>query len=501
MPTLQQRATEFRSTSQGKRKGPQVDTPCHEYVEMLGRWELSNDLLGGTPTMRAAGERWLNRFPKESPKAYKNRLSVATLFNVYRQTIRFLVGRVFREPIRLSDDTDPLVREWAEDVDLQGRDLNAYAWDCLTDMLAFGKSHTMSEYPDTEELKQALSKRTLTLGDARRFALRPYWSQVSPLDLIAWDGDRVAGREMLDRVRIYEVSWLRDGEWGQKEVRQVRVVTPEWTQVYTLTQKEWQAGPEIPTTLGEVNLVTGYANRQGFMIAAPVLEDLAYLNQKHWNSQSDQDNILHVVRAAILFLAGFSDEDMKYLEIGPSVALKHQNPDAKVGYVEHTGAGINAGRQALQDLVQEMQASGAGDLMVPQPGNETATARAIGEAKTLSPLQIMALALQDYLESAFLMSGRWIKRPDLKVGVQVNTDFGAIGEVTREIELLQKDAESGRIATEDYLREAQSRGLYDSEVNIEELLERAEADRDLIPFIPPLPLPGNEATPESAPAT
>jgi hypothetical protein len=46
------------------------------------------------------------------------------------------------------------------------------------------------------------------------------------------------------------------------------------------------------------------ALRCAFGDGEPPLLDLAYLNVKHWQSQSDQDNILHIARVPILALIG-----------------------------------------------------------------------------------------------------------------------------------------------------------------------------------------------------
>lgn len=40
----------------------------------------------------------------------------------------------------------------------------------------------------------------------------------------------------------------------------------------------------------------------------PPLIELAHLNVKHWQSQSDQDNILHVIRVPILVRIGIQTQ-------------------------------------------------------------------------------------------------------------------------------------------------------------------------------------------------
>jgi hypothetical protein len=44
----------------------------------------------------------------------------------------------------------------------------------------------------------------------------------------------------------------------------------------------------------DITLVTLYTKRTGFMCGSPPLLNMALLNIKHWQSQSEQDNILHV---------------------------------------------------------------------------------------------------------------------------------------------------------------------------------------------------------------
>jgi hypothetical protein len=46
------------------------------------------------------------------------------------------------------------------------------------------------------------------------------------------------------------------------------------------------------------------------------LRDLAYLNVKHWQSQSDQDTILHVARVPILALIGGDETDRDHRRRG-----------------------------------------------------------------------------------------------------------------------------------------------------------------------------------------
>jgi hypothetical protein len=60
---------------------------------------------------------------------------------------------------------------------------------------------------------------------------------------------------------------------------------------------------------------------------------MALLNIKHWQSQSEQDNILHVARVPILTVFGL--EEGQELTIGSSSAASFTDRRRGSGYVEH----------------------------------------------------------------------------------------------------------------------------------------------------------------------
>jgi hypothetical protein len=101
---------------------------------------------------------------------------------------------------------------------------------------------------------------------------------------------------------------------------------------------------------------------------SPPLLDLAFLNVKHWQSQSDQDNILHVARVPILAIIGADEDDQ--IKIGQQAVKVPLNGDIK--FVEHTGKAIEAGHDSLEKLELQMIQTGA-ELLVMKPGQRTAT--------------------------------------------------------------------------------------------------------------------------------
>ncbi len=61
--------------------------------------------------------------------------------------------------------------------------------------------------------------------------------------------------------------------------------------------------------------------------------DLAYINIMHWQSQSDQDNILHVARAPILFGKGIPEGTVVKIGVDSEIICNAEGADFK--FVEH----------------------------------------------------------------------------------------------------------------------------------------------------------------------
>ena len=88
--------------------------------------------------MRRAGKQYLPQWPAEDRDSYEARLSTATLFPAYGRTISVLSGKPFSKPLTIGEDVPKRFLPWLEDVDLQGRNLHAFAADLCSEALAYG---------------------------------------------------------------------------------------------------------------------------------------------------------------------------------------------------------------------------------------------------------------------------------------------------------------------------------------------------------------------------
>ena len=178
-----------------------VATPNAAYKRMARRWALPRILMEGTLGMRDAGRQYLPQYPKESDERYQTRLANSVLYDMYRDIVTTYSARPFSAPVQLAEDADIFFQMLTQNVDLTGRNLTTFAKERLQDLLVYGKTHILVEYPNTTKLQDMLG-RELTLADEQELQLRPYMVGISPPSVINWQGERIGGVEQLTRLQV-----------------------------------------------------------------------------------------------------------------------------------------------------------------------------------------------------------------------------------------------------------------------------------------------------------
>lgn len=385
---------------------------------------VCNAVMGGTVAMREAGARYLPQEPMESEEAYAARVQRSFFFPAFKRAIGAMVGKPFGEPVIPGSDVPPEIVNYTENIDLAGRDLDTFLRSAFEQTLVDGIGAILVDFTNTAAIAKALGKETLTLEDERANNVRPYWIHVP---LSAWLGFRVQlvnGVHRLAQFRYLETDEVQDGDFGTKTVKRVRVLEPGKVTVYVKApdKEEWSIDPELsgPVTMPEIPLVPIYAGRTGFMAASPALEDLAWLNVEHWQSSSDQRNILHKARVPVLFGKALQEDANGKVVLGPNTMLRG-GPESDLKWVEITGASIAAGRDDLKDI-EEAMCRVAGEVLSRTPGDKTATESRMESREGASQLRAWVWSFQDAVEEALRITAQWIKKP-IGGSVAISTDW------------------------------------------------------------------------------
>jgi len=440
-------------------------------VESLGKqWPLLEALMEGTPAMREGKTAYLPRWPNEEPDSYAARVATATLFPAYRRTVRVMAGKPFSKDVTLSEDTPESIKNWSEDIDLQGVSLHSFAAEMFEESF-YGLAGILVDYPRVGPAPNGVR----TVAQVEATGARPYWVRVKHEQLLGWKAANIAGRMKLTQLRLMESVEEDDGEFGTKTIAQVRVLEPgKWRtfRAGTNTDKAWVLFESGTTTLADIPFVPLYGSRMAFMMGAAPLLDLAYLNVKHWQSQSDQDTILHVARVPILAVIGVDDEKWQ-LSVGASTAIKLPL-EGDMKFVEHSGAAIEAGRKSLEDLEAQMLQTGA-ELLVKKPGDRSATEAAGDQEANKSDLQRMTEAAEDSLDQALQFMAAYARLPS-GGNVSLFKDFGAATLSDASATLIKDLQAAGLISKETAIIELQRRGVLSAEIDPEDELAQAEKD-------------------------
>jgi hypothetical protein len=347
---------------------------------MEPHWILIEDLMQGTYGMRRKHRRYLPQEPREQDESYDNRLARSVVPPYYQRLERMLAGMLTRKPVRLEDVSD-IVREQLFDVDLQGNDLNIWTYETARKMVRYGHVGVLVDAPAAGENG------------------RPYWVTYTPRDILGWRTETSEGAQKLTQLRLMERIIVPDGEYGEKEIEQVRVLTPGAFELHQRDEKSsWKIVDQGNTSLSEIPFSVAYANRVGLFESRPPMEDIAELNLKCYQVQSDLDNQLHISAVPMLAFYGFPTA-AEEVSAGPGEAIAFPS-DGRAEYIEPAGRSFEAQFKRLEQLAVQINELGLSAVLGQKLSAETAEAKRIDRSQGDSTMMVVAQQMQDVIDNS-----------------------------------------------------------------------------------------------------
>lgn len=293
---------------------------------------------------------------------------------------------------------------------------------------------------------------------------------------IGWKSKVEKGKVVLTDLRIKEVIIIDGDDFGQKKVEQIRHIMPRRVEIYrrsegTNGESVWTLHESWNTSRDDIPLVTLYTKKTGFMRGTPPLLNLGLLNIKHWQSQSEQDNILHVTRVPLLVAYGLDRNEE--LTVGASTATIFEDRTKNgLEYVEHSGAAIESGETSLEKLENQMRHAGAKLLRAENTSTKSVDQTNEERMQENSPLYTMANSLEDALDNILQIMAEWIGescggnvdvRTELDVSAQVFDSSSALA--------VQSLRQGGDIRQIDAVRVLQALKFIDQDSRPEEVID------------------------------
>lgn len=447
------------------------------YHEMSPEWVMVDDLLGGTPAMRAASDSYLVKNPSENAEEYKARLDRSELFNGLRRALNALTGQVFRAPVAFAKDTDSRLVSTMSNIDGAGRTLHSFARNLFYKALGYGHMGVLVDFPRVD------GAGGLTLAAERNRGLRPYWIAYHPRNILNWRTQLIDSQEVTTLLTLREQTSSDDGQFAAGLDWAYNVYRLDVEKGGEVTYQRWEKDsegklvetdkPAIITNQTRIPFVPLYVGEQfdEFYSQTPML-DLLFSNVAHWNVQSDHRHSLHMASVPIPVFAGMSDKQKKF-ELGPNLGI-HIPKGGKAYFMEHKGEALSSTRQELRDLEARMLMHAMGMLEKTTNQAETAEARRLDRDEQDSVLSDAARALKNCLQRCGEFHMNYYSVADVDVVVEVNTDFEESEMTIDEMNFYSTMVERGQLSKERMWTVMQAGGRLGEDFNPIEEARRLE---------------------------
>lgn len=422
-------------------------------------WILIEDLMSGTYGMRKKHRRYLPQEPRELDESYDNRLARSVVPPYYQRLERMLAGMLTRKPVRLKDTAD-IIREQLFDVDMLGNDLNVWCYETARKMIRYGHVGVLVDAPAD--------------GNGR-----PYWVSYTPRDILGWRSEQEDGAQVLTQLRLMEYVTMPDGEYGEKVVEQVRLLTPGEYQIHRKQDNgQFEIVDEGRTSLSKIPFSVAYSGRVGYMESRPPLEDIAELNLKAYQIQSDLDNQLHISAVPMLAFYGFPSA-AEEVSAGPGEAIAFP-AEGRAEYIEPAGRSFDYQFKRLEQLAAQINELGLSAVLGQKLSAETAEAKRIDRSQGDSTMMVIAQNMQDMIDNCLQYHAQYLGNTTAAGSSFVNRDFLGSRLDPQDINSLLQLYTAGTITQETLLQNLADGEVLGDDFNVDEELEAtANAGLDL----------------------
>jgi hypothetical protein len=275
-------------------------------------------------------------------------------------------------------------------------------------------------------------------------------------------------------LRLMERVIVADGEFGEKYVEQIRVLRPGSYELYRQSENngDFEKVAEGQTSLDYIPFAVAYSNRVGLLESRPPMEDIAELNLKAYQIQSDLDNMLHISAVPMLAFFGFPSS-AEEVSAGPGEAIAFP-AEGRAEYIEPDGKSFEAQFKRLEQLAGQINELGLSAVLGQKLSAETAEAKRIDRSQGDSTMMVIAQQVQDLIDNCLQFHADFVGQAQAGSSY-VNRDFvGARLEPAEILALLQLYT-AGSISQKTLLDQLSEGEILGDDFDVEEELEATQA--------------------------
>jgi hypothetical protein len=478
-----------------------VATVHKDYKKFAPKWKRCRDVCAGQDAVHAAGTAYLPRLKAQKNDAYNAYVMRTPFVNYSWRTVAALLGLVFRKEPKVTNPAglDP----YLEDVSQSGTPLKVFCKQVTSEILEVGRVSVLVDYPTAPQ-----TDAPLVVAQAEGLGLRPTMKVYPAETFINWKYRTINNKYVLSMAVLRECATEAIDEFEDKESDQYRVLDLEpGTNYYRVRMfqrtdgKDVQIGGAVyPLMDGKpldfIPLYTIDVDGQTCDIDEPPLIDLFDLNLSHYRTSADYENGCHFTGLPTPYITGWTPEPgmdgdkPAEIGIGSDYFILQPSKDAKLGYLEFNGTGLDALVKNKEGKESQMAMLGSRVLGGDKAGVEAFKTVAIRNNGETSILSSISLAVSLGITGALNTFAKWAGKAG-ECEVKLNRDFAPVGMDAQTLTALLATVQAGRMSNESFFDLLQRSDLQDADLSYEDEQARIDAQP---PPAPMLTGPGAKTT-------
>lgn len=395
---------------------PDVKHPLYELN--MYYWQLLNILYKGEKAVKDSKTICTPMPGGMESDEFKNFIERGEFYNAFFRTVQGLNGSIFRKDVVFTENIHKDLETALETISADGRPPTVISRLIGCEVLKNGRCGVFVDMDDTN---------------------KPFWSFYDAAAIINWktrivnsreelhllvlqeqyakDDTQVFTHDTVDMFKVYMMieghcvymSFIEDDSKSTKGSKQFIYVDEP-----TILIGTGAALTGIPFVFFGTDNLSANPNR-------PPLLDVGFINLAHWRKSVDLAHGLHFAALPTPWAAGFDKNVVTH--IGPPRVWVSEEVNARAGYLEFTGKGLEAIEKALDRNESQMATLGAKPIDRVRNQVETAEAARIHSMSETATLASIAMNIACGLDMCVYWTGQWMRIETTKVRAEVNTDF------------------------------------------------------------------------------
>ena len=358
------------------------------YDLMLKDYQRNAELYDGGRSVEGQAERYLTQHPYEKDNQFEIRKKRAAYRNFAAPTVDLFASSVTDDVNRESLKGVAGFDDMQNNSDRQNNSPDVFFKNVVSRAAAQGAHFVLVDMP------RALGEAR-TQAEAREQGLVPYFVRIPAESLINWAYDEEGSLEWVvvkdvrtetlepftKPVLVKTITLWRKNSWERFESRDGAKYAPVDGGPLSIGMV-----PIVPFLYEPDELDPGMTGRS-------VIDDVASLIVRVFNQDSELDKMLFDAALPILVAYGLTQEEEEVIAKATNYLWRFSSSEAKLEYVEPSGAAFSAKRQQIVDDVESIREISLRQTKPKGAGTETA------EAKRLDTIQLSS-QLADFARRA-----------------------------------------------------------------------------------------------------